>query len=46
MSLSDVVGGAGLHSWTEIGLVLSFVTFIALLIWLRLAWHKSTEQTS
>ena len=34
MSLSDVVGGSGLHSWSELGLVVSFITFIALLIWL------------
>ena len=34
MSLSDVVSGAGLHSWSELGLIVSFVTFVALLIWL------------
>lgn len=34
MSLSDVVAGAGLHSWSELGLIVSFITFVALLIWL------------
>ncbi len=34
MSLSDVVSGAGLHSWSELGLIVSFITFVALLIWL------------
>lgn len=34
MSLSDIVGGSGLHSWTELGLIVSFVTFLAVLIWL------------
>lgn len=34
MSLSDVVAGAGLHSWSELGLIVSFITFVALLVWL------------
>ncbi|MCK5379695.1 MAG: cbb3-type cytochrome c oxidase subunit 3 [Acidobacteria bacterium] len=34
MSLSDVVSGAGLHSWSELGLIVSFITFLALLVWL------------
>lgn len=34
MSLSDVVSGAGLHSWSEMGLIVSFITFVAILIWL------------
>ncbi len=34
MSLSDIVGGSGLHSWTELGLIVSFVTFLAVLVWL------------
>ncbi len=34
MSLSDVVSGAGLHSWSELGLIVSFLTFLALLFWL------------
>ncbi len=34
MSISDVVSGAGLHSWSEMGLIVCFITFVALLIWL------------
>jgi len=34
VSLSDVVSGAGLHSWSEMGLIVCFITFVALLIWL------------
>ncbi len=32
--MSDVVSGAGLHSWSEMGLIICFITFVALLIWL------------
>lgn len=34
MKLSDVMSAAGLQAWAEIGLVVSFATFIALIIWL------------
>ncbi len=34
MSLSDVVSGSGLHFWSELGLIVSFITFVALLVWL------------
>lgn len=34
MSLSDIVSGSGFHQWSEIGLIISFSAFIALLIWL------------
>jgi cbb3-type cytochrome oxidase subunit 3 len=33
MSLSDVMSAAGLGSWAEIGLVISFVTFVAIVVW-------------
>ena len=32
--MSDIVSGAGLHSWSEMGLIICFITFVALLIWL------------
>ena len=34
MRLSDVMSAAGLHTWAEIGLIVSFATFVALLLWL------------
>jgi len=36
MSLSDVMGAAGLSSWAEIGLIISFITFIAIVAWVLL----------
>ena len=30
MKLSDIMGAAGLTSWAEIGLIISFVTFAAI----------------
>ena len=34
MKLSDVMSAAGLHAWAEIGLVVSFATFVALIVYL------------
>jgi cbb3-type cytochrome oxidase subunit 3 len=34
VKLSDVMSAAGLESWAEVGLVVCFVTFLALLFWL------------
>ena len=33
MSLSDVMSAAGLSSWTELALVLCFITFAAIVVW-------------
>ena len=33
MSLSDVMSAAGLSSWTEVALVLCFITFAAIVVW-------------
>lgn len=34
MKLSDIMGAAGLVTWAEIGLVVSFATFAAIAVWL------------
>ncbi len=34
MNLSDIMGASGLKLWAELGLVVSFTTFVALVIWL------------
>lgn len=33
MKLADVMSAAGLSSWAELGLVLCFITFAAIVIW-------------
>lgn len=34
MNLADVMGASGLKLWAELGLVVSFATFVALVLWL------------
>ena len=46
MSLSDVMGAAGLHSWAELGLIVSLATFlgiVAYVLWARRgsAWERA-----
>jgi cbb3-type cytochrome oxidase subunit 3 len=33
MSLTDVMSAAGLTSWTELALILCFITFAAIVVW-------------
>ena len=33
MRLADIMSAAGLSSWAEIGLILSVVTFSAIVVW-------------
>jgi len=33
MSLTDVMSAAGLSSWTELALILCFITFAAIVVW-------------
>jgi cbb3-type cytochrome oxidase subunit 3 len=33
MSLTDVMSAAGLTSWTEVALILCFITFAAIVVW-------------
>jgi cbb3-type cytochrome oxidase subunit 3 len=37
MRLSDIMSSAGLTSWAEVGLIISFITFvgIAAYVWMR-----------
>ena len=33
MSLTDVMSAAGLTTWAELGLILCFITFLAIVFW-------------
>ena len=33
MRLTDVMSAAGLSSWTEVALILCFITFVAIVFW-------------
>ncbi len=41
MKLSDVMSAAGLTSWAEVGLVISFLTFVAIVIYVF--WRKRSR---
>lgn len=41
MRLTDIMSGAGLTSWAELGLIVSFVTFAAIAVWV-LSRRKAT----
>lgn len=43
MSLSDIMGAAGLSSWAEVGLIVSLVTFTAIVAWVFLRKKSSWE---
>jgi hypothetical protein len=40
MSLSDVMSAAGLSSWTEVALILCFITFAAIFFWVFVVRSK------
>jgi hypothetical protein len=40
MRLADIMGAAGLTSWAEVGLIISFVTFMAIAVWV--AFRRSS----
>ena len=40
MSLTDVMSAAGLSSWTELALVLCFITFFAIVVWVFVIRRK------
>ncbi len=40
MSLTDVMSAAGLSSWTEVALILSFITFAAIVVWVFVVRSK------
>jgi len=33
MSLTDIMSAAGLSSWTEVALILCFISFAAIVLW-------------
>ena len=40
MSLTDVMSAAGLSSWTELALILCFITFTAIVLWVFVVRKK------
>ena len=44
MSLTDVMSAAGLSSWTEIALILCFITFPAIVLWVFVVRRKPTYE--
>ena len=40
MSLTDIMSAAGLSSWTELALILCFITFAAIVVWVFLFRKK------
>ena len=40
MRLSDIMSAAGLSSWTEVALVLCFITFTAIVFWVFVVRSK------
>jgi hypothetical protein len=43
MSLSDIMGAAGLGSWAVLGLIVSFVTFSSIVVWVLARRQSSWE---
>jgi len=43
MSLSDIMAAAGLGSWAVLGLVVSFVTFVGIVVWVFVRRRSSWE---
>jgi cbb3-type cytochrome oxidase subunit 3 len=44
MSLSDVMSAAGLSSWTEVALILCFITFAAIVFWVFVVRSKPSYE--
>ena len=44
MSLSDIMSAAGLSSWTELALVLCFITFSAIVLWVFVIRRKPSYE--
>ena len=42
MKLSDIMGAAGLVSWAEIGLVISFLTFAAIVAYVFIVRSRAS----
>ena len=44
MSLTDVMSAAGLSSWTEVALILCFITFAAIVLWVFVVRRKPSYE--
>jgi hypothetical protein len=44
MSLTDVMSAAGLSSWTEIALILCFITFSVIVLWVFVVRRKPSYE--
>ena len=44
MSLTDVMSAAGLSSWTEVALILCFITFVAIVFWVFVVHGKPSYE--
>jgi cbb3-type cytochrome oxidase subunit 3 len=44
VKLSDIMGAAGLTSWAEIGLIISFVTFAAIVAYVFIVRSKDSYE--
>jgi cbb3-type cytochrome oxidase subunit 3 len=40
VSLTDIMSAAGLSSWTELALILCFITFAAIVLWVFVVRSK------
>ena len=44
MSLADVMSAAGLSSWTELALIICFITFSVIVLWVFVVRRKPTYE--
>ena len=44
MKLSDIMGAAGLASWAELGLVISFLTFAAIVVYVYVVRSRASYE--
>lgn len=44
MKLSDIMGAAGLVTWAEIGLVISFLTFAAIVVYVYVVRSRASYE--
>jgi len=44
MKLSDIMGAAGLTSWAEVGLIVSFLTFAAIVAYVFIVRSKASYE--
>ena len=44
MSLTDIMSAAGLTSWTELALILCFITFSAIVLWVFAVRRKPSYE--